>query len=221
MGSLCLTVRTDVKTTKHYPMPFNQDKGYSIQQEYIEGTDNHLRVNPRNNEVTNLHFETPKDLLVSLLRGGSAARAGYNLFGCFLLRASPREVVKVAPAFHTGRFSNDTSLTGRSSATSPGPLQMRRESSVPALPNTMRPSKMLRNSTSVPNVEARKQGTLFGAQLTGDDLDYEAQRLKAARERAMRAREITAEMMEGQDKRLSVEAEDAYGRDGTRLLDRQ
>lgn len=216
MGCLCLSVRTDVKSTKHYPLPWHQDKGYSILHEWIDGTDNHLKTDPRN-QVTTLHFETPKDLLVSLMRGGSASRAGYNLFGCFLLRASPREVVKAAPDFHTARFSSEAGLSGRVSATSPGPLQMRRETSVPALPNTMRPSKLSSSlSTGTVGVQPRQTGTLFGAQLTGEDNDYEQQRLKAARERAMRAREI---MSDGN--RLSVEAEDAYGRDGTRLLDRE
>ena len=48
-------------------------------------------------------------------------------------------------------------------------------------------------SVSTPALGIRKHGTLFGQSLLAGDEDYEAERLRKARDRAMMARQMLAE----------------------------
>ena len=132
---MCVSLKASPKEIKHHPIKFVEGRGYSICHQWIDGTENHLKFDP-NNEVTALCFDSPRELLLALMRGGRASRAGYNLFGCFLLRACTRELNKAkttaAPAFANAKFGTSTDLTGRTYGADQ--TQMRRKSSLPVLP---------------------------------------------------------------------------------------
>ena len=91
------------------------------------------------------------------------------------------------------------------------------------VPSSARPTNVtVRSSVSTSALVSSQNGTLYGATLTNTDEDFESERLRRARERAMTARTLVADG----SNRLSTlsnvsEAESAYDRDASRLIDRQ